>query len=177
MSPRNLARTMGIVSKYVPPDEGFYMKIQQLIHKVEELKALVNLYEQVAQGLAQAHAIMSSVPSSDEQDESLVSKVSEIETRYAHVRDLLIARTGAADESDAIEKVQEHMARLNHYQELRAEQLQLRTQLDLELVMGAVDPETRQQVENKLQSIQARLETLVRQGSDVLARPRLISLT
>jgi hypothetical protein len=169
---------MGIVSKYLPPDEAFYMKMQQLVHKIEELKALVGIYEQVAQGLAQANMVVASMDetTAEDQREAVMTKLAEIESRYTNLRKFLLERTGAEDEDAAIHKVQEHLARLSLYQDIRSQQLELRIQLDLELAMGAVDAETRQQVETKLQGMQTRLDTVVRQGADALAGPRLISL-
>jgi len=154
------------------------MKLQQLVYKVEELKALVSLYEQTQQGLAQAAMIKETI--SGEGDAEQIKKfedtVAQMTSRLAAVETMLTQRTGAGLVDDALDRVQEHIARLQQYQQTRGEQLQLRTQLDLELALGPVAVETRQQAENSLQAMQARLEMLIKQGHDAFPRPALVTL-
>lgn len=154
------------------------MRLQQLIYKVEELKALSNLYDQATQALAQGATLQAAMgeESSAEDKAAVTEKLEQLSARVGNITKLLMERTGASDEDGAIEKIQEHMARLQHYQQIRGEQLQLRTQLDVELAMGEVAPETRQQAEATLQSMQSRLEMLVQQGEQAIPGPRLISL-
>lgn len=168
---------MGIVSTFTSPTENHYMKLQQLIFKVEELKALVTLYEQMQQGYAQATVLRESMTdASDEERAAVDEKLDQLKRRYEQVQRLLMDKVGASSEDEAVDKVQEHIARLQHFQQIRGEQLQLRTQLDLELAMGDVPVETRQNAENTLQGYQARMETLVRQGEQALPGIRLVTL-
>jgi hypothetical protein len=168
---------MGVVPTFTKPTEKYVMKLQQLIFKVEELKALVSLFEQMQQGYAQATMLRETMEGSSEEERAAVDeKLDDLKRRFEKVQLLLMEKTGGASEDDAVEKVQEHIARLQQFQQVRGEQLQLRTQLDLELAMGDVPLETRQQVENTLQSMQARLETLVRLGEQAFPGTRLITL-
>lgn len=155
------------------------MKLQHLISKVEELKAVVGLYEQVQQALGQGVALQASLePDVDaEQRKTVDDTVASVESRMATITTLLCERTGAADIDEAVERVQHHIARLQQHQQIRSDQLQLRTQLDLELAMGGLEAEVRQQAENKIQAMQARLEMLVRQGEQALRGPSLITLS
>lgn len=155
------------------------MRLQQLIYKVEELKALSNMYDQSQQALAQGAAIQATMgdESTPEDKTTVNEKLEQLRVRMINVAKLLMERTGTTDEDGAVEKIQEHLARLQHYQQIRGEQLQLRTQLDLELAMGDVAPETRQQAESTLQSMQTRLDMLVQMGEQAIPGPRLVSLS
>jgi hypothetical protein len=169
---------MGGVPKFTPPTENYFMKLQQLIYKVEELRALTDTYEQTQKALAQGTALQATMgDESTEEDKATVNgKIDQLRTRMATVTKLLLERAGGSTEDEAVERVQQHVARLQQYQHIRGEQLQLRTQLDLELAMGDVPLETRQQAESTLQSMQARLETLVLQSEDAFPGPRLVTL-
>lgn len=154
------------------------MRLQQLIYKVEELKALSNMYDQAQQALAQGAALQATMgdESTAEDKATVTEKLEQLRARMANITKLLMERTGGADEDAAIEKIHQHMVRLQQYQQIRGEQLQLRTQLDLELALGDVPMETRQQAESTLQSMQSRLEMLVQQGEQALPGPRLVTL-
>jgi hypothetical protein len=154
------------------------MRLQQLIYKVEELKALSNMYEQAQQALAQGAALQATMgdESTVEDKATVTEKLEQLRVRLVNITKLLMERTGGADEDGAIEKIHQHMVRLQQYQQIRGEQLQLRTQLDLELALGEVPMETRQQAESTLQSMQTRLEMLVQQGEQALPGPRLVTL-
>lgn len=154
------------------------MKLQQLIYKVEELRALVSMYEQSQKALAQAVAVKDTMgdEADAEQQQSVHDAVANLEARLARAGELLVSRTSAADVDMAVERVQEHISRLQQYQEVRGEQLQLRTQLDLEMELGGLTPEVRQQAESTLQTLQTRLDALVKQGHDALPGPRLITV-
>jgi hypothetical protein len=169
---------MGVVSSLTPSPKKYYMNLQHLIHKIEELKALHALYEQSSQGLASASALQLSLgPDASEDDQIKIEEtVSALTGRRDGAVTLLLERTGGRDIDEAVSKIEEHLARLQHHQQIRNDQVVLRTKLDLELAVGTVPAETRQEVENNLQGMQLRLETLVRQGSDALAGPRLITL-
>lgn len=169
---------MGSFSRFLPPTESYLMKLQQLVYKIEELKALVNLYEQMQQGYAQATVLRESM--TDESEEQLAEvdqKLTEMNHRFGKVASLMMDKTGGTDVDDAVERVQAHITRLQQIQQIRGEQLQLRTQLDLELALGDVAIETRQQAENALQGMQVRMEKLVQQGEQALPGPRLVTLT
>lgn len=155
------------------------MKLQQLIYKVEELKALVSLYEQTQQGLAQGTMLLETLESdTDEETRAKVTDtVATLQSRHTSVEKLLLERTGTYDIDAAVDAIHAHIARLQQFQQLRGEQLQLRTQLDLELAMGMVQPETRQAAEDGLQALQNRLETLVRQGYDAMPASRILTLS
>lgn len=154
------------------------MKLQQLVYKVEELKSLVSVFEQTQQGLAQAKAIQDTIvnEADEEQKTKIADTVAQMTARLAAVEKLLVERTSASDVDDAVDRVQAHIARLQQYQQTRGEQLQLRTQLDLELAIGQVPAETRQQAESSLEAMQLRMEMLVKQGHDAFPRPVLVTL-
>jgi len=155
------------------------MKLQQLIYKVEELKALLSLYEQTQQGLAQASMLQTSLEPDTDADTLLKVEqtVNSLQTRCDTVQRLLLERTCTADEDAAVDVVQSHIMRLQQYQQLRAEQLQLRIQLDLELAMGVVPAETRKAAEDSLHGLQQRMETLVSQGHAAFPGQRILTLT
>lgn len=155
------------------------MKLQQLIFKVEELKAIASMYEQTQQGLAQAQVLITSVDADTDADTraKVEESLATLTSRFQSLERLFLERTGCADVDAAVEYVQAHIARLQHFQQVRSEQLQLRTQLDLELAMGALPPETRQGAEDSLQNLQLRLETLVRQGHEALPSSRILTLS
>jgi len=154
------------------------MKLQQLVYVVEELKAVVNLYEQTQKVAAQTVVLADYLPedADDDQRESVVASVMKVQERLAAMERALLQRTGALDVDQAVERVQEHIARLNHFQELRGNQLQLQTHYDLEMAVGDVPMETRQQALTSLADMQTRLETLVSQGLAALVVPKIVLL-
>lgn len=152
------------------------MKVQQLIARVEEIKALADYYQNMQQTLAQAGALSDTLDetTTDEERQEVATTVSKLQARLEKVGTLLTERSAASSPEQAQEKLEEHVARLQQYQSIRQEELQLRTQLDLELAMGGVPDETRRQAEAQLSGMQQRKEILVQQGMTALGATRLL---
>jgi chromosome segregation ATPase len=157
------------------------MRLQQYIARVEELKALVDLYEQMSGKYAQVSAYQASTAANpdvtEEQRTQLAASVTQLGTQRAALETLLTERTGASDIDTAIERFHAHLARLETYSNIRREQLQMRTSLDLELHLGTVPPETRQQAETSLDDMQTRLDGLLVLAEKSLPAPRVVLLS
>jgi hypothetical protein len=153
------------------------MKLQNIVFKVEELKALASLYQKAQQTYAQGRMLLESIPESEEGWDESAQKVEELKRRYEAASALMMERTGAQDIDQAFEKVQEHLARLEKFDEIRNEQLKLRTALDLELAMGPVNTEARLEAEQTLQGYQNRLEKLVHMSEQALPGSRVLLLS
>jgi hypothetical protein len=153
------------------------MKLQNVVFKVEELKALAALYQKAQQTYAQGSMLLESIPADEEIRGESAEKVEELRRRYEAASQLLLERTGAADIDQAFERVQEQLARLQKFDEIRNEQLNLRTALDLELAMGPVDMEARLEAEQTLQGYQHRLEKLVHMAEQALPSSRVLLLS
>lgn len=169
---------MGDISRSQTFQENYFMTLQELIYKVEELKALSSLYEQTQQSLAQARMLQESLET--DADAETVTKVTEtvmlLSNRRLKLEHLWLEKTGANDLEAAVTGLEAHIARLQQHQQLRAEQLSLATQLQLELALGTVDTDTRQAVEERLQNMKLRQDTLVRQGEAALPKSRIVTL-
>jgi len=155
------------------------MKLQAVLFKVEELKALVSYYESTQESLAQGTTLLEQMKLDANAADSLAeveSKVAQLRLRGATIAQMLKERTGARDDERAFEIVQEHIARLQRYQTLRGEQLQLRTQLELELAIGEVSQETRRKAEDTLDGLQKRMDTLLQQCEGANLAPRILTL-
>lgn len=99
-----------------------------------------------------------------------------LSNRRLKLEHLWLEKTGANDLEAAVTGLEAHIARLQQHQQLRAEQLSLATQLQLELALGTVDTDTRQAVEERLQNMKLRQDTLVRQGEAALPKSRIVTL-
>jgi chromosome segregation ATPase len=154
------------------------MKLQSLVFKVEELKALIVVYENGVKTLAQANALRDTLieETNDSEREAIESSIGQFTARMSAVENLLMSRTRTTSLDDAIAKVEEHIARLQQVAELRTEQVQLQTQLDLELAVGEVSTDVRRQVDAKLSDLRTRLETLVSIGHQALGSAQVITL-
>lgn len=154
------------------------MKLQHYVYKIEELKALVALFEQTQQELARGTAVLDALGSEADAEElkKMEDTLATLRVRLNAVGGLLTDRTGTSDVDAAIDNVQAHMGRLAQYQQLRGEQVQLRTQLDLEMAIGEVEKDVRKNVEGQLTAMQQRMETLVQMGETSLVGPRLVTL-
>lgn len=157
------------------------MKLQTLLFKLEELKALAELYERTMVNFAKGSAMVATARAvGDDQDEKELIKMdialAGLQKRADAVTRLLCEAAGEADVETAVERLTEHQARLEQINRLRSEQAMLRVTLDLELAMDAVSREQRQEAESAIQAIQQRVETLVARGTQALPGPKLITL-
>lgn len=141
------------------------MKVQHLFFHIDELKALTELYAQVAaqhaKGTAMRDALAEQGDRTPEEMEQLTSTIAELQRRHEAVERTLRERTRAADIDAAIQVVREQLGRRNHFEQLRQEQTALKVALELEVTIGAMDPGHRREAEATLANLQQRLETLV----------------
>lgn len=155
------------------------MKLQQFISKVEELRATVGLYEELRGRVAQLNALeaMSSLEElSDEQRGQLDDTGKMLRSRFEAATQLICEKVGVADIDAAIERIDEIQARVEQIHQLRREQVNLRATLDLEMAMGQVSLEQRQQAEAALENQQQRMEMGLTRAEMLLPSSRLISL-
>lgn len=155
------------------------MKLQQLVFRVEELKALTTIFEQNLQAFAQATALEATLPAAEVDEETrkrVDDSLQTLRTRHDMIIAMLQERTGTDDVDAATQRVEEHVARLQQFFKIRGEQLQLRAQLETELAIGAVTQEARHEVEGMLAAMQTQLEAIVQLGEQALRGPKLISL-
>ena len=155
------------------------MKLQQYISKVEELRATVGLYEELRGRVAQLVALesMSALEElTDEQHIQLEATGRQLRHRLDAATKLLCDKVGVADIDAAVERIEEVQARVEQIHQLRREQVNLRATLDLELTLGQVSIEQRQQAEEALVTMQRRMETALTRAEAVLPSNRLITL-
>lgn len=157
------------------------MKLQQTIAKVEEIKALAEMYEQARQTQAKAQAyadllIEEGNELSAEQKDEIKKSLDEMAKRVTAVTTLTLARTGTSSIDDAMLALDELVVRIEQLHEARRNQLQLRATLDVELALHIVAPEQRQQAETALGQLQSRVEMCVSRIEKLLPSPSLIVL-
>lgn len=155
------------------------MKLQQFISKVEELRATVGLFEELRGRVAQLNALetMSSLEElTDEQRTQLDDTGRMLRTRFEAATKLICEKVGVADIDAAIDRIDEIQARVEQIHQIRREQVNLRATLDLEMAMGQVTLEQRQQAEAALANQQQRMEAGLARAETLLPSSRLISL-
>lgn len=157
------------------------MKLQQTIAKVEEIKALSEMYEQArqTQAKAQAYADLLTAESGDlseEQKADIEKSLGEMAKRVDAVTTLLLERTSTRDIDDAMTALEELVIRIEQLHDARRSQLQLRASLDVEMALNTVSPERRQQAESALGQLQARIEMCVSRVEKLLPSANLIVL-
>jgi hypothetical protein len=172
---------MGVVSTHAPLSESFYMKLQQTIAKVEEIKALSEMYEQARQTEAKAKAyadllIEEGDELADEQKAEIQKSLDEMAKRVAAVTKLLQERTSTDTIDDAMTALDELIVRIEQLHDARRQQLNLRATLDVEMALNLVAPEQRQQAESALGQIQARVEMCVTRIEKLLPGANLVVL-
>lgn len=155
------------------------MKLQQFISKVEELRALVNLYEELRGRVAQVSAyevLTDSEQMDEEQKAQFVATASQLRERHdASVR-LLTERFGVSDIDAAVERMDEIQARVEQIHATRREHVNLRATLDLELALGQVTAEQRQQAESALGQMIQRMEMGLARAEQLLPSARIVQV-
>lgn len=157
------------------------MKLQQTIAKVEEIKALAEMYEQARQTQAKGQAyadllIEEGGDLSDEQKADIQKSLGEMAKRVAAVTALLQERTSTNTIDDAMTALEELIVRIEQLHDARRQQLNLRATLDVEMSMNMVPAEQRQQAETALGQLQARIEMCVTRIEKLLPSASLIVL-
>lgn len=157
------------------------MKLQQTIAKVEEIKALAEMYEQARQTQAKAQAYADLLVAeggelSDDQKADIQKSLDEMGKRFEAVAKLMLERTGTTAIDDAMVALEELIIRIEQLHEARRQQLTLRATLDVEMAMGTVSAEQRQQAESTLGQMQARVEMCVTRIERLLPGANLLIL-
>jgi len=155
------------------------MKLQQTIAKVEEIKALSEMYEQARQTQAKAQAyaellIEEGDELSAEQKAEIQKSLGDMATRVAAVTKLLQERTKTQTVDDAMAALEELIIRIEQLHDARRQQLNLRATLDVEMALNLVSPDQRQQAETALGQLQARVEMCVTRIEKLLPGASLI---
>lgn len=155
------------------------MKLQQFISKVEEIRAVFGLYEDLRNRVAQVTAfeeVSTLEEMTDEQRAQVTSTAAELRARLDAVRTLLSNKTGTPDVDQAAERIEELSARVEQIQQLRRDYVLLRASLDLEMVMGQLPAEQRQKAEHSLGTMTARMEKSLELAQSLLPSSRLIQV-
>lgn len=156
------------------------MNLQKYLFRVEEAKALYDLYEQTASGQAQGSAMALLYKDQPEADAEQVAQMDDamqqLNSRVTILEKLLYERVGASSIEDVVDSLNLHMARVEQFRKLRHEQATLKVALELEIAMGTIAPEQRKEAEAALANMQQRLEMLTHQGTQALPGPRLITV-
>lgn len=156
------------------------MNLQKYLFRVEEAKALYDLYEQTesgrAQGSAMALAYKDQADADPEQVAQMDQAMDQLTARVVTLEKLLFERVGAKTIDEVIDQLNLHMARVEQFRKVRQEQAALKVALELEIAMGTIAPEQRKDAEAALVGMQQRLETLTHQGVQALPGPRLITV-
>lgn len=156
------------------------MNVQKLLFKVEEMKALAELYEQTASARAKGSAMVQAFRSDPEHAPEDLAQMEEsmalLGQRVEILEQLLCAAVGAEDVDAAAEKLHQHTARVEQFHRLRSEQANLKVALELEIAMGTISAEQRREAEHAVGSIQQRLEVLTMQGTQSFPGPKLITV-
>lgn len=156
------------------------MNLQKYLFRVEEAKALYDLYEQTesgrAKGSAMALAYKDQPDAEPEQLTQMDDAMQQLNQRVEMLEKLLYERVGAKSIEDVIDQLNVHMARVEQFRKLRQEQAALKVALELEVAMGGVTNEQRREAEAALANMQQRLELLTHQGTQAFPGPRLITV-
>lgn len=157
------------------------MKLQQTIAKVEEIKALAEMFEQARQTQAKAIAyadllVEEGGDMTDEQKSDIQRSLTEMGKRVEAVTKLLQDRTNTTSIDNAMMALEELIVRIEQLHDARRQQLNLRATLDVEMALGQVPAEQRQQAESALGQIQARVEMCVTRIEKLLPSANLLVL-
>lgn len=156
------------------------MNIQKLLFKVEELKALAELYEQTAtaraKGTAMVEAFKATPEHAPEELTMMEEQLGHLGQRVETLEKLLCTAIGAADVEEAAEKLHQHIARVDQFHRLRSELANLKVSLELEIALGTISTEQRREAEAAAGMIQQRLEVLTLQGNQAFPGPKLITV-
>lgn len=156
------------------------MNVQKLLFKVEEVKALAELYEQTATAQAKGTAMVDAFRATPDHDAEELAKMEEslgmLAERTATLEKLLCTAMGVSTVDEAADKLHQHIARVEQFHRFRSEQCNLKVALELELALETITPEQRREAEAAIGMIQQRLEVLTLQGNQAFPGPKLITV-
>jgi hypothetical protein len=142
------------------------MNWQDYTFKIEELKAVVGLYQQAQQNMAQGQVLVDSARADESLDasakEEMLQHEQQLRAGLSASENMLLQRTKSADVGAAILSVQEHVARSQHFDQLRGEQLRLQIAVELAKELGTATEEQLMEAEAKLGALQVQMDTLLR---------------